>query len=80
VFEIHLAGHLVNEDVVIDHHGDRVAEPVWKLYEAAVRRFDAVATLIEWDTDIPPLDVLLEEAEKARAILYRPRAEAVHEG
>lgn len=67
VQEIHLAGHLVTEDAVIDHHGDRVAEPVWDLYRAALRRFGPCATLIEWDTDIPPLDVLLEEAAKARA-------------
>ena len=67
VREIHLAGHLVTEDAVIDHHGDRVAEPVWELYSAALRRFGPRATLIEWDTDIPALDVLLEEASKARA-------------
>jgi len=52
---------------VIDHHGDRVAEPVWELYRAALRCFGPCATLIEWDTDIPALDVLLEEAAKARA-------------
>ena len=66
VREIHLAGHLVTPDTVIDHHGDRVAEPVWELYRRALRRFGACATLIEWDTDIPALDVLLEEAAKAR--------------
>src|SRR5207302_5712664 len=62
-----LAGHLVTEDAVIDHHGDRVDDKVWQLYEAALRRFGAVSTLIEWDTDIPALDVLLDEAGKARA-------------
>jgi uncharacterized protein (UPF0276 family) len=67
VQEIHLAGHLVTPHAVIDHHGDRVAEPVWELYRAALRRFGTCATLIEWDTDIPALDVLLEEAAKARA-------------
>jgi uncharacterized protein (UPF0276 family) len=67
VHEIHLAGHLLTEDAVIDHHGDRVAEPVWELYRAALRRFGPCATLIEWDTDIPALDVLLDEAAKTRA-------------
>ncbi|KQW88534.1 hypothetical protein ASC94_24285 [Massilia sp. Root418] len=71
VGEIHLAGHLVTPDAVIDHHGAVVAEPVWKLYEAALRRFGPVPTLIEWDTDIPGLDVLLGEAAKARAIVDR---------
>jgi uncharacterized protein (UPF0276 family) len=70
VGEIHLAGHLVTPDAVVDHHGDRVAPPVWTLYEAAVRRFGAVPTLIEWDTDIPALDVLLDEAHKARGIMH----------
>jgi uncharacterized protein (UPF0276 family) len=68
VGEMHLAGHLVTPDAVIDHHGDRVAESVWALYETAVQRFGPVSTLIEWDTDIPAIDVLLSEAECARKI------------
>ena len=67
VEEIHLAGHLARDGMLIDHHGDRVADPVWRLYEAALERFGPVPTLIEWDTDIPELAVLLEEAEKAEA-------------
>ncbi|MGB9992621.1 MNIO family bufferin maturase [Massilia sp. SM-13] len=66
--EIHLAGHLVAPDAVIDHHGAPVDDKVWDLYASAVRSFGAVPTLIEWDTDIPPLDVLLAEAEHARRI------------
>ncbi len=69
VGEIHLAGHLVTPGAVVDHHGDVVAEPVWDLYRAALRRFGAVSTLVEWDTDIPPLPVLLGEADKARALM-----------
>ena len=68
VAEIHLAGHLVAPHCVVDTHGDRVAEPVWKLYQAALERFGTVPTLIEWDTDIPPLEVLLDEAQRARAL------------
>ncbi len=64
--EIHLAGHLRAGDVVIDNHADTVAEPVWDLYRTALGHFGAVPTLIEWDNDIPPLGVLLGEAEKAR--------------
>lgn len=66
VGEMHLAGHLVTPDAVIDHHGACVTAEVWTLYEAALRRFGLVSTLIEWDTDIPALDVLLAEAQKAR--------------
>ncbi len=68
VREMHLAGHLVTPDAVIDHHGDRVARAVWDLYEAALLRFGETPTLIEWDTDIPALEVLLEEARHARKI------------
>jgi uncharacterized protein (UPF0276 family) len=54
--------------IVIDDHGSRVAEPVWDLYRHALERFGPVPTLIEWDTDVPALDVLLQEAARARAI------------
>ncbi|PQO93588.1 DUF2063 domain-containing protein [Massilia phosphatilytica] len=68
VGEIHLGGHLVTGDCLIDHHGARVAPPVWDLYRAALARFGAVPTLVEWDTDLPTLDVLLDEAAQADAI------------
>ena len=68
VGEIHLAGHLVTPEALIDHHGAAVAPPVWALYRAALERFGSLPTLIEWDTDIPPLDVLLGEAHKAQRI------------
>ncbi len=66
VGEIHLAGHLVTEHAVLDHHGDRVAPEVWLLYQRALDRFGNIPTLIEWDNDVPPLDVLLTEAARAR--------------
>ncbi|WP_295434262.1 DUF692 domain-containing protein [uncultured Thiodictyon sp.] len=71
VGEIHLAGHLVTEDAVVDHHGAPVAEVVWALYADCVARFGALPTLIEWDTDIPALSVLLAEARKARGVAAR---------
>jgi uncharacterized protein (UPF0276 family) len=74
VCEIHLAGYFEGEQLLIDTHGARVADPVWRLYEAALGRFGPVATLIEWDTDVPPLEVLLDEAAKAQARLDSPRA------
>lgn len=66
VSEIHLAGHHDRGDMVIDDHGSRVIAPVWQLYRHAVMRFGAVPTLIEWDTDVPALEVLLDEAATAR--------------
>lgn len=68
VAEIHLAGHVHAGDIVIDDHGSRVTEPVWQVYRHAVRRWGAMPTLIEWDTDIPPLHVLLDEVQRAQTI------------
>ena len=66
VGEIHLAGHCPMDDIVIDDHGSRVCSEVWQVYRHAVGRFGSVPTLIEWDTGIPPLQVLLDEAQRAR--------------
>lgn len=66
VAEIHLAGHLRMDDVLVDDHGSRIAPPVWSLYEDVLDEFGAVPTLVEWDTDVPALSVLLAEADAAR--------------
>jgi uncharacterized protein len=82
VGELHLAGHCrvsdVHGDIVIDDHGSRVCDAVWRLYQHAVSRFGAVPTLIEWDTDIPALDVLLAEAATANAIATATARSGVH--
>jgi uncharacterized protein (UPF0276 family) len=69
VGELHLAGHVhindANGVIVIDDHGSRVCDAVWRLYGHAIARFGPVPTLIEWDTDLPALDVLLDEATHA---------------
>lgn len=72
--EIHLAGHRVRElgggrSIRIDDHGSRVAPAVWSLYAEALSLFGARPTLVEWDTDVPPLAVLLEEARRAQGML-----------
>jgi uncharacterized protein (UPF0276 family) len=69
VEEIHLAGHSAGPGLLVDTHGTRVGDPVWRLYEEALARFGPVPTLIEWDTDLPALEVLLDEAAKAQARL-----------
>jgi uncharacterized protein (UPF0276 family) len=69
VAEIHLAGFDASGDCLIDTHGTRVAPPVWDLYRATVERFGPKPTLIEWDTDLPALEVLLDEAATARRIM-----------
>ncbi len=69
VGEIHLAGFQNTGEILIDTHGAAVSDAVWRLYECAIGRFGNVPTLIEWDTDIPELAVLLGEAGKANRIL-----------
>ncbi len=69
VGEIHLAGYDDSGTIVIDDHGSRVHAPVWKVYQHAVQRLGARPTLIEWDTALPELAVLLEEAARAEALL-----------
>ena len=68
VQQIHLAGHSRSGELLIDTHDHAVPDPVWVLYAEAVRRFGAVATMIERDDHIPPLAELVEELERARAI------------
>ena len=79
--EIHLAGHAVREvgnGVVlrIDDHGSRVCSEVWSLYRDALALFGPVPTLIEWDTNVPPLEVLLAEARRAERFLSAARRKA----
>ncbi len=72
VGEMHLAGHIEQEEdgevILIDTHSRPVKKDVWDLYDHAVKRFGAVPTLIEWDQDFPTLQILVGEADKARAI------------
>jgi uncharacterized protein len=76
VAQFHLAGHRVRtlEDgrvIRIDDHGSRVAREVWSLFAEALALFGPRATLVEWDTNLPPLGVLLNEASRADAVLAR---------
>ena len=79
--EIHLAGHTLRRfdggrSIRIDDHGSRVSAAVWALYRDAIACFGRVPTLIEWDTDVPPLEVLIDEACSAERILAMERAHA----
>jgi uncharacterized protein (UPF0276 family) len=73
---VHLAGHEHNETYIIDTHDHPVAEDVWQLYAHAIRRLGPVATMIERDDKIPPLEELVQELAHARkvaeAALKRP--------
>jgi len=71
--EIHLAGHehggTADHPLLIDTHGAAVTDEVWALYTAALNRFGPRPTMIEWDSDVPSLEVLLEEAARAQRIM-----------
>jgi len=74
VEEIHLAGFDESEDCLVDTHGRVVQDPVWALYRHAVRRIGARPTLIEWDTDIPPMATLVAQAHQADTMEINARA------
>jgi uncharacterized protein len=72
VGEIHLAGHSRvtrgGQALLIDDHGSPVAPPVWDIYRRAIACFGPVPTLIEWDSEIPALGILLGEARVAAVV------------
>lgn len=76
VQELHLAGYSKTETLLLDTHSAPVSDPVWALYDDALSRFGAVPSLIEWDTYIPALAVLLNEAGKAEYLMEKHRARA----
>lgn len=74
VGEIHLAGFATDCDaggapLLIDAHGSAVDQRVWDLYARTVARTGPCPTLVEWDNDVPGLDVLLAEAAAAETIM-----------
>jgi uncharacterized protein (UPF0276 family) len=68
IAQLHLAGHSDHGSHAIDDHGSRVCDTVWDLYRHALRRFGPVATIVEWDENLPPLAELENEAAIARRI------------
>jgi len=80
IAEFHLAGHCRNDadgvSVLIDDHGSRVAPEVWDLYAGALACWGLRPTLIEWDTAIPALQVLMDEAQHATSLVNTLSARA----
>ena len=76
VGEIHVAGYCETPEIVIDDHGSRVRFDVWTVCAHALKRFGPRPVLVEWDTDVPPLAVLLDEAAHATS-LFPLAAESV---
>lgn len=83
VGEIHIAGHSVDvrgtTPLRIDDHGSPPTDEVWALYAHVIERAGACPTLLEWDTDVPPLSELASEARRARDTMHAVVADAVEE-
>jgi uncharacterized protein len=81
VAEIHVAGHCVMDDIVIDDHGSRVIAPVWAVLTHAIERLGHVPVLVEWDTQVPALEVLLDEVATAERVVrsVTTRRELAHD-
>lgn len=81
VKEIHLAGFTENQYensvILIDSHSSTINHKVWELYTFALKYFGRIPTLIEWDKDLPSLDILINEANKANKILEKTDAAIV---
>ena len=67
--QLHLGGYQFKEKFLLDAHNNRISDPVWDLFKYFVHQNPTVATLIEWDNDIPSLEILLDEAHKAQMII-----------
>jgi uncharacterized protein (UPF0276 family) len=68
VAQFHLAGHTDKGRYLLDTHSTEVPDPVWTLYREALKRFGRVPALVEWDEHVPPLDEVVAESVKARAV------------
>lgn len=71
VMEYHLAGYSIRDGCLVDTHDHPVYPEVWEMYEYALQHIGPRPTLIEWDSDIPALPVLMGEAEKAQKRLEK---------
>lgn len=73
--EVHVAGHAVEEingtQLRIDDHGSAVVDEVWKLFGRLIERVGPKPSLVEWDTNVPPWEILKAEADKADALLMQ---------
>jgi uncharacterized protein (UPF0276 family) len=72
VAQIHIAGHSKFRKYILDTHDHPVIDPVWKMYERAIRRVGPTATLLEWDDRIPSFEEVHAEALKAEKCLHAP--------
>ncbi len=73
VGQMHIAGHSKFEKYILDTHDHPVLDPVWKMYEHAIKKCGPTNTLLEWDAHIPSFDEVHAEALKAKQFLEPAR-------
>tara|TARA_R110001592_G_scaffold130225_4_gene343366 strand:+ start:5692 stop:6609 length:918 start_codon:yes stop_codon:yes gene_type:complete len=71
VQQLHLGGHEQRDSLLVDTHGASICDEVWDLYRKIIAQHGAIATLIEWDNNVPSLDILMSEKDKADSILLK---------
>jgi uncharacterized protein (UPF0276 family) len=75
ITQIHLGGHGEYDDFLIDHHGAKVSNQVWQLFQKAITYFGPIPTSIEWDQNLPEWEVLYQESQRAKSYLTRKQNE-----
>ena len=71
VKQIHLAGFSKKIDLLIDTHSKTISDEVWALFLSVIQKAGKIPSVLEWDQDLPPLPILLEETQKISAVLER---------
>src|SRR5262249_48236695 len=79
VGQIHLAGHAEEGSLLIDTHDQHVRDEVWDLYGFAIERLGIRSTMIEWDAQVPELEVLERELDRAAEVTRKVLGPAVTE-
>lgn len=74
VMHIHVAGHRVMEDFILDTHGAAIVDPVWDILSSVAARTEIPAVIIERDINLPEISEQLSEVEKARRVLEIARS------
>lgn len=73
VGQIHIAGHTKYENVILDTHSTPVCDPVWNLYEEAIKLCGPTNTLLEWDANVPSFEEVHAEALKAKKFIDKAK-------
>jgi uncharacterized protein (UPF0276 family) len=68
VIQVHIAGGVWRNGLLIDTHSRPVAEESWRLLELLTGRTKVRGIILEHDTRFPKMDVLLKQVRRARRL------------